>query len=322
MKSHISARFLRRFLPAAVLGVSLAALASVPASSAATNTSVTLSAPASSVAPGAQFSASVLVAPSTAIAGMQFDLTFDASLMSVNSVQEGNLFTQSGASTFFNAGTINNTAGTITGVFGAITTPGRTVSSAGTFATIAFTAKSATGECPLGLANVIVGSASGTSVAVTVASGQVTIASHPPVLAPIGNKVAAESSPITFTVSASDADGDSLTYSATGLPSGAAFDPATRAFSWTPGYNQSGSYTVSVQVTDGRSTDYEDITITVGNMLRKDVNDDGSVNVLDMIRVGQRWGQNGAAGWVREDINEDGSVNVLDATLIGQGWTG
>lgn len=322
MKHHLTARFPRWPLSVAVLGAALAALALAPASSAATTTSVTLSAPTSAVAPGSQFSASIAVVPSTSIAGMQFDLTFDASLVSVNSVQEGNLFSQSGASTFFNPGAINNSAGTITGVFGAITTPGRTVSARGVFATIAFTAKSATGDCPLGLTNVIVGSASGASVAVTVAGGAVAIASHPPVLAPIGNKVAAEGSLITFTVSASDADGDALTYTATGLPNGAAFDPATRTFRWTPGYDQSGSYTLRFQATDGRSTDYEDITITVGNMLRKDVNDDGSVNVLDMIRLGQRWGHTGAAGWTREDINEDGSVNVLDATLIGQGWTG
>ncbi len=322
MKHFLSPRSLRTRLSAAILAVSLAALTFAPASSAATTTSVTISAPAQAVAPESQFSASVVVAPSTAIAGMQFNLTFDASLVSVNSVQEGNLFSHSGASTFFNPGTINNTAGTITGVFGAITTPGQTVSAQGTFATIAFTAKSATGECPLGLSSVIVGNASGTSIAVTVTSGSITIANHPPVLSPIGNKVTAENSKVSFVVSATDADGDSLTYSATSLPSGATFDPATRTFTWTPNYSQSGSYTIRFQVTDGRSPDYEDVTVTVGNMLRKDVNDDGSVNVLDMIRVGQHWNQTGPTGWIREDINEDGSVNVLDATLIGQGWTG
>jgi hypothetical protein len=321
MKHHLAHRFLRSPVSAALLAVSLAALAFTPASNAATTTGVTVSAP-SQAAPGSQFSASVVVAPAAAIAGMQFDLTFDPSLVSATSVQEGNLFSQAGAATFFNPGTIDNNAGTITGVFGAITSPGQTVSAQGTFATIAFTAKSASGDCPLGLLNVIVGNASGTSVVVTVSSGSVTIANHAPVLAPIGNKVGAEGSAMSFTVSATDADGDSLTYSASVLPSGAAFDAASRTFSWTPTYDQSGTYTIRFQVTDGSSSDYEDITITVGNMLRKDVNDDGSVNVLDMIRVGQHWNETGPAGWIREDINEDGSVNVLDATLIGQGWTG
>ncbi len=41
-----------------------------------------------------------------------------------------------------------------------------------------------------------------------------------------------------------------------------------------------------------------------------------------MIRVGQHWAETGARGWIREDINQDGSVSVLDATLVGQHWTG
>jgi hypothetical protein len=41
-----------------------------------------------------------------------------------------------------------------------------------------------------------------------------------------------------------------------------------------------------------------------------------------MITIGQHWSQTGAAGWIRQDINEDGTVNVLDATLIGQNWIG
>jgi hypothetical protein len=143
------------------------------------------------------------------------------------------------------------------------------------------------------------------------------------VLNAVGTKSVNEGAAVTFTVSASDPDGDALTYSASNLPAGASFDPATRTFSWTPGYGQSGVYAnVRFQVSDGRLTDYEDITITVSNVVRPDVNDDGSTNVLDMIRVGQHWSETGTAGWIREDINEDGTVSVLDATLVGQGWTG
>jgi outer membrane protein assembly factor BamB len=49
-----------------------------------------------------------------------------------------------------------------------------------------------------------------------------------------------------------------------------------------------------------------------------DVNQDGWVNVLDIIRVGQHFGESGAAGWIREDVNKDGVVNVLDLIMIGQ----
>ena len=53
-----------------------------------------------------------------------------------------------------------------------------------------------------------------------------------------------------------------------------------------------------------------------------DLNEDGAVNVLDMVLVGQQWGETGSPGWIREDVNEDGTVNVLDMILIGQNWTG
>jgi hypothetical protein len=52
-----------------------------------------------------------------------------------------------------------------------------------------------------------------------------------------------------------------------------------------------------------------------------DVNQDGSVNVLDLTAIGQRWAQTGAAGWVREDVNKDGTVNALDAVSVAQHWT-
>jgi hypothetical protein len=69
---------------------------------------------------------------------------------------------------------------------------------------------------------------------------------------------------LTFTVTASDPDNDALTLSASNLPSGATFTPATGVFSWTPSYSQAGTYTlVHFAVSDGSLTDTEDITITV-----------------------------------------------------------
>jgi hypothetical protein len=51
-----------------------------------------------------------------------------------------------------------------------------------------------------------------------------------------------------------------------------------------------------------------------------DVNQDGSVNVLDLVSLGQHWGETGAAGWIREDVNKDGTVNTLDAVIVAQHW--
>ena len=87
---------------------------------------------------------------------------------------------------------------------------------------------------------------------------------HPPLLEGIGNKTVYENSTLSFTISATDPDGDSLTYSVMGLPQGAAFDPGTRNFSWTPTYQQSGAYPVTFVVKDKFGiADSETITITV-----------------------------------------------------------
>jgi hypothetical protein len=86
-----------------------------------------------------------------------------------------------------------------------------------------------------------------------------------PVLDPIGDRTVAEGATLQFTVNATDTDGDTLTYSATSLPSGAAFDPPSRTFSWTPDFDQAGVYPgVTFQVSDGQGgLDSEAITITV-----------------------------------------------------------
>ena len=88
-----------------------------------------------------------------------------------------------------------------------------------------------------------------------------------PVLELIGNKTVAEGQTLTFTVAATDPDGDAITYSATNLPAGATFDPASRTFTWTPDYTQSGTYNdVTFTVTDGDLSSSESITISVTNV--------------------------------------------------------
>ncbi len=91
---------------------------------------------------------------------------------------------------------------------------------------------------------------------------------NPPTLDPIGDKSVNEGSPLGFTISGSDPDvGDTLTFSASNLPSGATFDISTKTFSWTPTSTQSGTYNPIFTVSDGRGgTDSETITITVNDV--------------------------------------------------------
>jgi hypothetical protein len=149
-------------------------------------------------------------------------------------------------------------------------------------------------------------------------------ANRSPVMSPIGNKSVTVGQLLTFTVSATDPDGDSLTYSATNTPAGASFNGTTRTFTWTPVSSQVGSYAnVRFVASDGSILDAVYITITVNAASPgADVNNDGAVNILDMINTVQHWGASGANGWIPEDVNNDGKIDVLDITLIGQQWTG
>jgi hypothetical protein len=89
---------------------------------------------------------------------------------------------------------------------------------------------------------------------------------RPPVLNPIGAKTVDEGALLEFTITASDPDGDNLTYSASNLPTGANFNAAAQTFSWTPGYGAAGNYTVTFTVTDDGTpiqSDSEQVTISV-----------------------------------------------------------
>lgn len=94
-------------------------------------------------------------------------------------------------------------------------------------------------------------------------------ANLPPVLDAIGDKTVSEGATLTFAVTASDPDEDSLTYSASNLPPGAVFNAGMHIFTWSPNYTQSGVYPgVHFKVTDGSFVDTEDITVTVNNVNR------------------------------------------------------
>jgi hypothetical protein len=97
------------------------------------------------------------------------------------------------------------------------------------------------------------------------------VVNRPPVLAAIGSRSIVEGAAFTFTVSASDPDGDPLTYGIGTLPSGAVFSSATRTFTWTPNYTQAGSYLLDFSVSDGSLGDSESVTVTVANSNRPPV---------------------------------------------------
>ncbi|MBI4651763.1 Ig-like domain-containing protein [Candidatus Desantisbacteria bacterium] len=95
---------------------------------------------------------------------------------------------------------------------------------------------------------------------------------HAPVFQPsIGNRDINENQLLTIYINGVDPDGDPVSYSAAGLPSGANFDSTAGIFTWTPAYSQSGTYNVAFTVSDGYLANSELITITVQDVSKPDL---------------------------------------------------
>ncbi|GEM_PF-4453312 len=87
---------------------------------------------------------------------------------------------------------------------------------------------------------------------------------QPPVLSPIGMQTAYAGQPLDLAISASDPDGDPLTFSASGLPGGAElydYGNGTAQLRWTPNGGES-PYNVTVMASDGDSYDVETFELT------------------------------------------------------------
>jgi hypothetical protein len=94
------------------------------------------------------FSVTIECNPEQPVKAFELKLSFNPSLVRVNSVSEGDFF--AGYSTFFNPGEIDNTAGRIINVYNLIVGPGN-ITEAGSLVRINFTAKSYSGTSALSL---------------------------------------------------------------------------------------------------------------------------------------------------------------------------
>lgn len=118
-----------------------------------------------------------------------------------------------------------------------------------------------------GFFRIRMGNSSIASYALSMSGSSLT--NQPPALQDIPAQAVDEGKPLAFTLSASDPDYDTLLFGGVNLPAGAAVDPATGAFSWTPSFSQSGVYTLRFTVSDGLSQASKSTTLTVVNVKYK-----------------------------------------------------
>lgn len=99
-------------------------------------------------------------------------------------------------------------------------------------------------------------------------SGTVTIVvqnvNRPPAFTSAAAHAGVAGSPLEFTVTAEDPDGDPVALAITGgvLPAGASFD-SSGVFRWTPGPGQTGTYVLTFTAGDGTDAATQELTITV-----------------------------------------------------------
>ena len=98
--------------------------------------------------------------------------------------------------------------------------------------------------------------------------GQISVVNILPVWDAQADTSTDEDQTLSFTVNATDGDGDGLTYSATTLPTGATFTPGTQVFDWLPGYFDAGPHVATFEVTDGFDVVSMTVNITVNNVNR------------------------------------------------------
>ena len=141
----------RFILPAILLAIILI-FAMLPISVSGDNPTQVYVSPASKTVSASQtFTITIMCTPGQLIKSYELRVIFNPTYLAANSVAEGTIF--SGYTTFFNDGTINNTAGTILDIYGLIVGPGQVINP-GSLVSLSFTAKPTSGTSTIGLSDV------------------------------------------------------------------------------------------------------------------------------------------------------------------------
>ena len=103
----------------------------------------------------------------------------------------------------------------------------------------------------------------GLATATRTVTWTITDTNRPPTLTDPGAQTDAEGATVSVALAASDLDGDTLTFDATGLPAGLTIGAATGLISGPLPYTAAGPYAVTLTVTDGLAVDSRTVTWTV-----------------------------------------------------------
>ncbi len=101
--------------------------------------------------------------------------------------------------------------------------------------------------------------------AVTDLTIEVRTSNHAPQLASIGNQAVFEGELLSVQLVASDPNGDSVHFDASGLPPGAVLERDSGLLTWQPGFSDAGQYDITIVASDWHRNSTETFTIDVLN---------------------------------------------------------
>ncbi|MFA5862709.1 MAG: putative Ig domain-containing protein [Candidatus Thermoplasmatota archaeon] len=128
-----------------------------------------------------------------------------------------------------------------------------------------------------------------------------------PSLTVLPDRSGREGDAVDLVLSATDPDGDAVTYSGEGLPTGAVLNSVTGAFAWTPNFQQAGTHMLRFVASDGSLTDPRTMMIVVANVQRAPV----------LTPIGNKAAFEGAATSVSVSATdpEGDAITLLTSTL-------
>ncbi|MDG6244195.1 MAG: cohesin domain-containing protein [Methanolobus sp.] len=120
------------------------------------------------------FTLDMIISSDVKISGAELKISYDPALLSITSIQEGDLFRHGGKSTIFSSGNIDNEPGTVTGIYSVIIGD-EILPGPGAFATIALSSKDSIGIAELEIMDVLISNSAGDSLPVTIENAQIMI---------------------------------------------------------------------------------------------------------------------------------------------------
>lgn len=285
-------------------------------------TSISFSPEFLSVAPNESFTLLVYCQPYQPIKSYELSISFDENLIQVDSVIEGDFF--EGHTTFFNDGTIDNTHGKIEQIYGLIIGQGN-VSESGTLVEVSFSAQNSIGSSDISIYNL--GITNETQyISVNIENASVAIENICPSIENesilFSNPIDTESSIGWCNVSCDVIDDAVdrvklvLTYPDHSVSNTSLLTHDNTLFFLNMTSFPHGTYSYYLYVADIHGNMVLSDTYSFEISPNWDVNSDGTINVIDLIRISNNYGQSGSLGWIREDVNNDGIIQLSDLIMV------